>query len=102
MELFEAVSQNDVVMVMKLLEGGVDPNQIDMDHHYPALHYAVHSNSPDVALLLITAGADLESVTQENLSVFDIAREHRNQEMMDLLVKLSHMKQGRRKYYHQH
>lgn len=102
MELFEAVSQNDVIKVMRLLERGVDPNQFDIDKHYTALHYAVHTNAIDVVLLLITAGADLESVTEENMSVFDIAREHKNEEMILLLLKLSHMKVFRNKKYYCH
>jgi ankyrin repeat protein len=97
MELFEAVSQNDVIKVMRLLEGGIDPNQYDSDQHYTALHYAVQRNAIDVVLLLITAGADLESVTEGNLSVFDIARDHHHEDMLTLLLKLSHMKNSRLK-----
>lgn len=95
MELFEAVSANDVIKVMQLLEGGIDPNQYDIDHHFTALHYAVQSNAIDVVLLLITAGADLETVTEESLTVFDIARECHHQEMLSLLLKMSHMKSVR-------
>ncbi len=102
MELFEAVSKNDVIKVMKLLERGIDPNQFDLKQHYSALHYAVHSNAIDVVLLLITAGADLETLTEENMTVFDIAREHRNEEMMHLLITLSHMKLRRRKKLYRH
>jgi ankyrin repeat protein len=101
MELFDAVSKNDVIHVMRLLELGVDPNQFDSDRQYTALHYAVHSNAIDVVLLLITAGADLEKLTEENMTVFDIAREHRNEEMMHLLMKLAHMKMLKRKKYYQ-
>jgi hypothetical protein len=48
-----------------------------------------------VVLILITAGADLEVKTEENLTVFDIAREHRNEQMIHLLTKLCHMKLSR-------
>lgn len=102
MELFEAVSANDVIKVMKLLERGADPNQYDFEQHYSALHYAVQTNALDVVLLLVTAGADLDTITEENLTVFDIASQFRHEEMLNLLVKLSHMKFTRllsRRYY---
>ncbi len=92
MELFEAVSANDVVRVTRLLERGVDPNLYDGDYHYSALHYAVQCNAMDVVLVLITAGADLNRLTEENLSVYDIASHYRHEEMLNLLVKISHMR----------
>lgn len=92
MELFEAVSANDVMRVASLLEKGADPNQYDNETHYRALHYAVQCNAMDVVLLLITAGADLDVMTEENLTVFDIASLYQYEEMLSLLLKLSHMR----------
>ena len=102
MELFEAVSKNDVFKVMKLLEEGVDPNQLDIDQHYTALHHAVQNNAPDVVLLLVTAGADLNAKTEENLTVFDLARQARDQKMLHLLIRLFYMKATvhRKRYLH--
>lgn len=91
MELFEAVSNNDVIQVMKLLEQGTDPNQFNEDNHLNALHFAIQKNAIDVVLLLITAGADITSVTEENMNIFDIARQHGSEEMMTLLLKICHM-----------
>jgi ankyrin repeat protein len=101
MDLFEAVLENNVVKVMGLLERGVDPNQLDLDQHYNALHYAVQSNAIDVVMLLVTAGADMEAITEDNLTVFDIAREYQDKEMMRLLLKLSHMRLSRSRSAHQ-
>lgn len=92
MELFEAVADNNVIKVMHLLQNGIDPNIFDQDKQYSALHYAVQSDALDVVLLLITAGADLEIKTEENMTVFDIARQHKNKEMMNLLIRLGHMR----------
>jgi ankyrin repeat protein len=100
MELFEAVSANDVIRVTKLLERGIDPNQYNGELHYSALHYAVQSNALDVVLLLVTAGADLGSMTEENLTVFDIASEYQHEEMLHLLLKLSHMRAPRFRLQH--
>lgn len=95
MELFEAVCANDVMKVTRLLEGGADPNQYDRERQHSALHYAVQCNAVDVVLLLVTAGADLETLTEENLSVYDIASLYRHEEMLNLLLKLSHMRSVR-------
>jgi ankyrin repeat protein len=104
MELFEAVSANDVIKVTRLLERGADPNQYDGDYHYSALHYAVQCNAMDVVLVLITAGADLNRLTEENLSVYDIASHYRHEDMLNLLLKLSHMRamRIRPRAYHYH
>ncbi len=102
MELFEAVSANDVMQVAQLLERGADPNQYDKESHYRALHYAVQCNAMDVVLLLITAGADLNIMTEENLTVFDIASLYQYEEMLNLLLKLSHMRTTSYKFKPRH
>ncbi len=103
MELFEAVSNNDVIKVLRLLEKGTDPNMYDLDQHFTALHYAVQHDAIDVVLLLVTAGADLDTVTEENLTAMDIAKQQNNRKMITLLLKLSHMpllkKEGKRQVH---
>lgn len=104
MELFEAVTANDVIGVMRLLEKGVDPNQYNVELHYSVLHYAVQTNALDVVMLLVTAGADLNTLTEENLSVYDLASLYQHEEMLNLLLKLAHLRPLRarvsRRRYH--
>ena len=61
LRLIQAVSDNDVEHVKKILSMGFDPNCGDYDHRTP-LHIAVAVKNLEIAKLLIEHGADVHAV----------------------------------------
>lgn len=93
MDLIEAIMNNDVIKVVRMLENGIDPNEYQDNMSLTPLHFAVQSNAIDVVILLITAGADIDLETEDELTALDIARNNNNEEMVSLLGKIIKMKQ---------
>lgn len=92
MDLIEAIIDNDVIKVTKILERGINPNEYHDEVQLTPLHFAVQSNAVDVVILLITAGADIDLETEDELTAIDIARNNKNEEMLNLLSKIIKMK----------
>lgn len=93
MDLIEAIVRNDIIALMHILQNGVDPNEFHNEVNLAPLHFAVQNNSLDAVILLITAGADPKLKTDDELTALDIARNNNNEKMINLLLKLCHMRQ---------
>ena len=88
MDLIVAVKQNSKQLVKSLLERGCDPNYCEDSALVTPLHFAAQANALDVVTLLVTAGANLQSKTQDGYTPLDIAKMHGHNEMVKLLQKL--------------
>lgn len=88
MNIFDAVTENDVNQINYLLQKGVDPNVCEDDAHITPLHFAAQNNALEAAQLLITAGADPTHQTKEGDTPLDIAKSYKHKEMINLLTKL--------------
>lgn len=90
MNLIDAVIENDIKAVQKLLAEGADPNLILDIARITPLHFAAQNNAVAAAELLINAGADLRAkIDPEGLTPLDIAKLHENKEMIQLLERLT-------------
>lgn len=88
MSLIDAIVFHDVQSVKRLLEQGVDPNvTLDWAGVTP-MHFAVLENMPEIAELLFTAGADLDSETCEGETPLSVAQELQRKDMARLLEGL--------------
>ncbi len=83
-DLIDAVLNNDVSRVQRLLEEGADPNQTDDDASVTPLHYAAQYNTLEIAKLLIAAGADLLAETDDEQTPMQIAKLYGHVEMVEL------------------
>jgi ankyrin repeat protein len=92
--LIDAIIHNDVKKVKQLLEQGVDPNSTLDKAHITPLHYAAQNDAREIAQLLFTAGATLESQTDEGQTPLDIAKECHHPEMVKLLLRLKNQMFG--------
>ena len=66
-----AIQTNNIVAVQSLLDGGADVNEPAYTSKTP-LHYASHSRNMDILKLLLSKGADVESMTEQGLSLIHI------------------------------
>lgn len=57
-ELFEAVKQNDVAKVARLIKGGADVKSPETPGGWSPLHFAARSGNEEIVNLLLQAGAD--------------------------------------------
>lgn len=88
LELLEAVIDEDLSLVEKLLAQGANPNAHIDDDKISPLHFAAQYNALAIAELLIYAGADLNAKTYpDGYTPIDIARLHGHEDMMELLEK---------------
>ncbi|QLH42596.1 MAG: ankyrin repeat domain-containing protein [Coxiellaceae bacterium] len=86
--LIDAVADNDTQKVRELLEQGANPNIVIDDALITPLHFAAQNNAREIALLLYTAGADLNSMTDDGETPIDIAKEFGHSALAQLLLKL--------------
>ena len=83
--LYEAIDRGDEAAVAALLEGGADPNsrssgRADQDpplerHQWSPLLHAVRSGHPEIALLLLEAGADPDAAHRDGETALMAAAE---------------------------
>lgn len=78
-----AIRNQEVVQV--LLDAGADVNAINPNNGLTALHRAVGSG-PELVRLLLDAGAKTGVKNHEGFTALDLAREHGNQETIELLT----------------
>jgi len=89
-QLIEAIHADDAVRVQELLHSGFDPNGCEDSVGVTPLHFVAQStqyNALEIAHLLIRAGADPTSETDEGQTPAEIAFLHFNKEMIELLEK---------------
>lgn len=86
MDLIDAVINNDVTMVKKLLSEGANPNML-LDHaRITPLHFAAQNNSLDVVPILMQAGADPHAqVNPEGYTPLHLAKLFKHREMIAML-----------------
>lgn len=84
--LFEAVSNNNIKEVARLIEAGANVNATD-DYGETALMMAVSSEGAgaDMAKLLIAAGADVNARDKGGKTALIIAEDHNAKDAMALL-----------------
>lgn len=58
--IFGAIERNEIDKLRQILAKGADPNQTLDESGVTPLHFAAQYNRPEVAQLLIEAGAELE------------------------------------------
>jgi len=63
--LLQAVANNDMDTVRRLLEGGANPNAVDQ-RGYPALLVASLTESPEIVTTLINKGAAVDGASRDN------------------------------------
>lgn len=84
------IYENDAANVRKLLEKGIDPNIQGLyydDKERSALIKSVTLDHYEVAKTLIEFGANVNFITQKsNLSALLVAVNHKNEEMIELLI----------------
>ncbi len=75
--LFQAIEHGDVGQVSKLIQDGVDPNEVDASTGMTALALAAEAGSDEIVTLLLDAGADPErgglTTPDETGAVADLA-----------------------------
>ncbi len=88
-DLHEAVVNNDLVQVRKLLQKGTDINQLGpIRHGYgSALHIAVREGHLDIAMLLIDRGAEIDVLDRKDFTPLHNAAWNGNLEMVQLLLE---------------
>ena len=64
MNIFDAITKNDVNQINYLLQMGMDPSICEDDACISPLHFTAQNNSLEAAQLLITAGADPTNQTE--------------------------------------
>lgn len=85
--LIEAIIQRDTDKVKQLLKQGVDPNATLDEDRITGLHFAAQNNLIDIAILLLSAGANSYAETRpDGYTPLDIAIMHHHQEMIELLT----------------
>lgn len=81
-KLFTAVQNNDIKSVEKLIKSGVNINYKDNDGE-TALEEAVKTDNKDIVKLLISKGADLNTMDIQRSTPLSVIR---SQSMMNLLL----------------
>ena len=71
--LLDAVHRGSYLDVRSLLEHGADVHVCADDGRTP-LHYAVSANRPDIALVLLRAGANPRAKSMDGLTPLDLSR----------------------------
>jgi ankyrin repeat protein len=85
MDLIDAIIIHDIQSVKCLLEEGADPNQIEDIHKVTPLHYAVTYQCTDAIPLLVTAGANINAKTVDDITPIELARLLNAQESVQVL-----------------
>jgi len=86
--IIDAVINNDANLVKQLLDQGIDPNTTMDVAKVTPLHFAAQNNALNAAPVLIQAGANLRAkIDPEGMTPLDIAKLHKNQDMVELLEK---------------
>lgn len=85
--LIEAVIDNDVEAVNKLLNRGIDPNLSLDDANITPLHFAAQGNCLEVIPVLVNAGANVHAETEpDGQTPLDIALLHKHDRIVQLLI----------------
>ncbi len=84
-DLLRAIDQNDLEMVMRALDAGVDPNDMD-GLEQKALPIAVDQNSPEIVRLLLKAGANPDVLDNNGESPLMKAVSWENEVIVKLLL----------------
>lgn len=82
--LFDAIRDHDEALVRQLLEKGVDPNAVLDVAAITALHVVAQEGNLTIAFLLLEAGADVNSETDDGQTPIGVARLFRHQKLYDL------------------
>ena len=82
--LFEAVSNNNIEEVARLIEAGANVNATD-DYGETALMWAAWYNAADAAKMLIEAGADINARDKGGKTALMIAKEENAVDVAALL-----------------
>lgn len=85
--LIDAVIENDVELVNKILNKGFNPNQALDAAHVTPLHFAAQNGALEVIPLLVEAGADICACTQpEGQTPLDVALLHNHDHVVQVLL----------------
>lgn len=86
--LVRAVTEEDAIRVVELLDKGARVNSIDADGFTP-LHYAAMTNVSDrVAQVLISRGADPDARADDDSTPISLAERHGRSKVLDTLKKI--------------
>jgi ankyrin repeat protein len=86
-DLIDAVIENDVASVHRLLEQGINPNHVLDSAKVTALHHAAQNNALEVIPLLIEAGADIYAETApDGHTALEIALFHGHDKVVQILI----------------
>lgn len=83
---FDATTKNDALKVKKLLESSADPNSYLDSSKITPLHFAALYNSFDAAVLLINAGAIIDSKSIDDETPLEIATNHGYLKLAELFL----------------
>ena len=86
--LHAAVYSKNLMVIKLLLDNGFDPNARDTIHGYTPLHYAVVSNNPDAAWLLVQYRADDTIKCAEGLTPIAKARMEEKRALVNVLSRI--------------
>lgn len=87
-QLIKAVSSGDIATTVALLQN-IDPNFTEDRDGITPLHFAAAHGSEEVAKALITAGADVRAVNADSQTPLDIAKLHKHEKLIELLIASS-------------
>lgn len=88
MLVIDAVRKNNVKKLSQLIAQGVNPNFAEDEDEVTLLHHAAQNDCLESAIYLITAGANIHSLTRDGYSPFDIANINRSFRVLEFLQKL--------------
>ncbi len=85
-EMFKGIQKNDLELVKFYLKTGVDPNYQHPEYLALPLAESVRYNNYNITELLLLNGAKpLIIETESGITTFDIAKNMKNQKILDLL-----------------
>jgi uncharacterized protein len=93
MSLIETVIKNNSKKIIELLSSGVNLNAAAEDAaNITPLHFAAQYDSLEAAQVLILAGANVCSQTDDEYTPLDTAKLHKSNKVKDLLIKFHERK----------
>ena len=84
--LHEAVSQNSIQEVQRLIDSGIDVNEETLNFEGTALHIAAYKGYERIARVLILNGANIEAKRDSGLTPLHLATQQKNFNIIKLLL----------------
>ncbi len=84
--LFLALLRGHTLVARLLVEAGADVNVTDNDGWTP-LHWAAKAGDGELMLLMVQADGDLLAMDGEGRTPFDILREYRHEQVLEMIRK---------------